>query len=174
MPSFEELGLREELLRTLEDEEIERPTALQAAVIPALRRGTNLVARASSGAGKTLAYGLGVLDRLRPAAEGAEEAQLRLLVLTPTLDEAERVAVALYPFVQAAGLGVTVPGGSWGATGGAEVVVTPAADAMEAVRVSAIKLDAVEAVVIDGAASIRELGAWERVDALLDLVPRDA
>src|SRR5690606_20908212 len=45
MPSFEDLGLREELLRTLEEEDISDPTALQAAVIPALRRGGNFVAR---------------------------------------------------------------------------------------------------------------------------------
>ncbi|MBW3535908.1 MAG: hypothetical protein KY453_11955, partial [Gemmatimonadetes bacterium] len=42
----------------------ERPTALQQAAIPVLRREGNLVARAGSGAGKTLAYGLGVLDRI--------------------------------------------------------------------------------------------------------------
>ena len=39
----------------LEDEEIVTPTALQEGVIPTLRRGGNLVARASSGSGKTLA-----------------------------------------------------------------------------------------------------------------------
>src|SRR5690606_13808913 len=44
MPSFEDIGLREELLRTLEEEEIDQPTALQEAVLPTLRRGGNLVA----------------------------------------------------------------------------------------------------------------------------------
>ena len=83
MPSFEEIGLRPELLRTLEDEEIERPTALQEAVIPSLRRAGNLVARASTGSGKTLAYGLGILDRLKPLPEPGDDdggTPLRLLV----------------------------------------------------------------------------------------------
>ena len=52
MSSFDDLGLRAELLRALGDEELERPTALQEAVIPALRRGGNLVARASTGSGR--------------------------------------------------------------------------------------------------------------------------
>ncbi|HET7320941.1 MAG TPA: DbpA RNA binding domain-containing protein [Longimicrobiaceae bacterium] len=175
MASFDDLGLRAELLRVLEDEDLERPTALQEAVIPALRRGGNLVARASTGAGKTLAYGLGVLDALpqREAEEGA--APLRMLVLVPTLEEAERVAGALFPYVQAVGLAVTVPGGAWGLPlDQAEVVVSPVADAMQAVRGSSLKLDALEAVVVDGAAAIAKLGEWERVDTLLDLIPRDA
>jgi ATP-dependent RNA helicase DeaD len=179
MADFKELGLREELLSALEDADLERPTALQEAVIPALRRGTNVVARASSGAGKTLAYGLGVLDRLKPRDGGDDdetgELSLRFLVLTPTADVADRVAASLFPFAQAAGLTLTVAGGSWGTSAGeAEILVTPAGDLMQAVRSSALKLDDVEAVVIDGASSIAELGDWEAVDSAMELLPRDA
>jgi superfamily II DNA/RNA helicase len=82
MPSFEDLGLRPELLRALEDQELDQPTALQEAVIPALRRGGNLVARASAGSGKTLAYTLGTLDRLTARDEEAETV-LRLPFSSP-------------------------------------------------------------------------------------------
>jgi ATP-dependent RNA helicase DeaD len=175
MSSFDDLGLRPELLRALGDEELERPTALQEAVVPALRRGGNLVARASSGSGKTLAYALGVLDRLTPREPVDEEVHLRFLVLVPTQEEAERVALSIFPYAQAVGLNVTVPGGSWGTPAAeAEVVVTPVADIMDAVRSSTTKLDQVEAVVIDGAAAICDLGEAVPLDALLDLVPRDA
>src|SRR6476620_380795 len=80
MASFNDLGLREPLVMALEEEGIEHPTALQQAAIPVLRREGNLVARASSGSGKTLAYALGVLDRIEPraatgdATEGDDEA----------------------------------------------------------------------------------------------------
>lgn len=182
MPSFEELGLREELVRTLDEEDVERPTALQAAVIPALRRGTNVVARASTGSGKTLAYVLGVLDRLEataaPAGGGESEAEgvaLRVLILTPTREEAERVALRAFPYAQAVGCAVAVVGGAWGTSpAAAEIVVAPAPDAMSAIRGSILKLDSVEAVVIDGASTVREIGGWGEVDAVLDLVPRDA
>lgn len=175
MASFEELGLREELVRTLEDEDIERPTALQGAVVPALRRGTNVVARASTGSGKTLTYVLGVLDRLAPREEESGEPALRVLILVPTLEEAERVALAAFPYVQSVGAAVAVPGGGWGTDPAtAEIVVAPAADAMSAVRSSVLKLDAVESIVIDGGSAILEVGGWDQVDAILDLVPRDA
>jgi ATP-dependent RNA helicase DeaD len=175
MADFKDLGLREELLSALEDEDLERPTALQEAVIPALRRGTNVVARASSGSGKTLAYALGVLDRLRPTESEAGEIELRFLVLTPTGETADQVAHSLFPYATAAGLSLTVAGGTWGsAAGETEILVTPVADLMGAVRSSALKLDAVETVVIDGASTIAELGDWDAVDSALELLPRDA
>jgi ATP-dependent RNA helicase DeaD len=179
MPSFDDLGLREELLRTLEDEDIDEPTALQEGVIPALRRGGNVVARTSSGSGKTLAYALGVLDRLRPLPASDEEEDaataLRFVVLTPTLEVAEHVARSMYPYAQAAGFSLSVPGGGWGLPATqAEVLVGPTADLMSAVRGSAMKLESLEAVVVDGASAIVELGDWDAVDTLLDLAPRDA
>lgn len=176
MSSFQDLGLRPELVRALGDEDLERPTALQEAMIPAARRGGNMVARASSGSGKTLAYGLAILDRLGTEQPAEDEAvPTRLVVLVPTREEADRVALTLFPYAQAVGLSVTVPGGNWGIEAGqTEVLVLPASDIMDRVRSSAVKLDAVEAVVVDGAAAIQQLGDWEAVDALLDLLPRDS
>ncbi len=194
MASFEDFGLREPLLAALEDEDIEIPTALQEAVIPVLRREGNLVARAGSGSGKTLAYALGVLDRLRPRApeaadaadeEGDEEEEAaeteapargtRMLVLVPTAEAAERVALTLVPYAASVELGVTVAGGSWGTAASlAEVLVGAPADVMDGVRASELKLDELEAVVLDGAAEIRELGGWESVETLMDHIPREA
>jgi ATP-dependent RNA helicase DeaD len=187
MASFQDLGLREVLLAALEDAGIERPTALQQAAIPVLRREGNLVARAGSGSGKTLAYGLGVLDRLEPRAEpdedeesadeGVEEAPrtTRLLILSPTAEAAERAALELVPFAQAAGLTIAASGGGWGTrTEEAEVLAATPGEVVEAVRASAVKLESVEAVVVDGAAEIESLGGWEALETLFDHVPRDA
>jgi ATP-dependent RNA helicase DeaD len=192
MASFQDLGLSEVLLAALEDAGIERPTALQAAAIPVLRREGNLVARAGSGSGKTLAYGLGVLDRLEPrevsetdededgdedAAPAADEAPrgTRLLILSPTAEAAERAAMELVPFAQAAGLTIAASGGGWGTrTEEAEVLAATPAEVVEAVRASAIKLEALEAVVVDGAAEIESIGGWEALETLFDHVPRDA
>lgn len=196
MASFEELGLRDALLRSLEDGDVEHPTALQEALIPVLRREGNVVARASSGAGKTLAYALGVLDRLEPragsseddeaedgeeAGEGAESTVeaaptgVRALVLVPSQEEAERVALALVPYTQGSGLLVGVPGGGWGTPlTEADVVVAPPAEAMRAVRGSGLKLEALEVVVVDGASDIEAAGGWEALETIFDHAPRDA
>ena len=154
MPSFDDIGLRDELLRTLEEEEMDRPTALQAAVLPTLRRGGNVVARASSGSGKTLAYGLGVLDRLRPETPASEEedggAATRMVVLTPTREGAERIALTLAPYVQSVGFAIAAAGGAWGTPlAAAEVVAGTPADVMDAVRSSTLKFDRLEALVVD-------------------------
>jgi ATP-dependent RNA helicase DeaD len=187
MASFQDLGLREPLLAALEDAGIERPTALQAAAIPVLRREGNLVARAGSGSGKTLAYGLGILDRLEARetpeedGDGDESAAddtprgTRLLILSPTAEAAERAAMELVPFAQAAGLTVAASGGGWGtATEEAEVLAATPAEVVEAVRASAVKLEGLEAVVVDGASEIESVGGWEALETLFDHVPRDA
>jgi ATP-dependent RNA helicase DeaD len=185
MASFQDLGLREPLLAALEDAGIERPTALQAAAIPVLRREGNLVARAGSGSGKTLAYGLGVLDRIQPRAgadedeegddEAAEAGGTRVLVLSATPEAAERAAMELVPYAQSAGLTIAASGGGWGTRSeSADVLVATPHEVMEAVRTSAVKLEGVEAVVIDGAAEIESLGGWEALETIFDHVPRDA
>lgn len=185
MASFQDLGLREPLLAALEDAGIERPTALQAAAIPVLRREGNLVARAGSGSGKTLAYGLGVLDRIQPRAgadedaegddEAAEAGGTRVLVLSATPEAAERAAMELVPYAQSAGLTIAASGGGWGTRSeAADVLVATPHEVMEAVRTSAVKLEGVEAVVIDGAAEIESLGGWEALETIFDHVPRDA
>jgi ATP-dependent RNA helicase DeaD len=186
MASFGELGLREALTRALEDDGIEAPTALQRAVIPVLRREGNVFARAASGSGKTLAYAVGVLDRLAPRAPAAEPAEgeeaaepeaggTRLLVLVPTREAAQRAALSLVHYAQAVELTVSAAGGGWGTPlGEADVLVATPAEVMDAVRQSTVKLDALEALVVDGASHVETLGGWEAVETLFDHVPRDA
>lgn len=184
MASFNDLGLREPLLMALEEEGIEHPTALQQAAIPVLRREGNLVARASSGSGKMLAYALGIFDRIEPRAAGDEEESdgdgddtpaTRVLVLVATPEAAEGTALALVPYAQAAELAVTAAGPGWGtAPGEADVLVATPGQVMDAVRTSGVKLEAVEAVVIDGASDVEALGGFESLESLFDNLPRTA
>jgi len=176
MTDFGDLGLRDELLRVLEDGDFEQPTGLQRATIPVLRRGGNLVARTSAGAGKTLAFALGVLDRLEPRepVEG-EATQPRVLIVRPTPEAAQRTALSLFAYAQGVGMSISVPGGSWGTPLQAAEIVVATPDAVLAeVRGSALKLDTVETVVVDGASAIEELGHLEALETLLDHLPRDA
>lgn len=180
MASFNDLGLREELASALEEQGIERPTALQQALVPVLRREGNVVARAASGSGKTLAYGLGIIDRLESRESDDEAAEpapqgTRLLVLTPTAERAESAALTLVPLAHAAGLTVAASGRGWGtASGDADVLVATPAEVMQSVRGSGVKLEGLEAVVIDGASEIESVGGWESLETLFDHVPRDA
>jgi ATP-dependent RNA helicase DeaD len=189
MASFNDLGLREPLVLALEDEGFDRPTALQQAAIPVLRREGNFVARAGSGSGKTLAYALGVLDRIEPRAGagddgeeedgggdeggGGGEGGTRVLVLVATPEGAEHTALTLVPYAHAVELGVTGTGSGWGTRpSDADVLVATPQQAMEGVRSSGVKLESVEAVVVDGASDIESLGGWEALESIFDNVPR--
>lgn len=176
MPSFEEFGLRVELVQALEDLEISSPTGIQEAVIPALRRGGNLVARASSGSGKTLAYVLGILDRLNQAdADDDEPASTRLLILVPDTSDAERAAVEAAAFAHAIDHQVAVLGTGWRTPPSeAAILIGSPEGVVESIRSSTVKLDKLQAVVVDGASTIVELGGWMQVEEVLDLVPRDS
>ncbi|HSJ10534.1 MAG TPA: DEAD/DEAH box helicase [Longimicrobiales bacterium] len=169
--TFAELGLSERLAGAARAAGHDRPTPLQAAAYPVLRRGGNVVLHASSGAGLTLAWGLPLLDRLADGDAAADGP--RALVLAPTIDRAARIADALAALTDGAGITVrpTLPG--WH-TAGADVVTTTPQRALADVQGSALKLESLEALVITDLAEFYRLGGDEALATLIGLVPRDA
>lgn len=167
--SFEDLGLKPELVEALASEGIERPTELQEQAIPVLRRGHNLVARGGPGAGTLVAYGAPLLDRLEPGG-----ATPKALVLVPSALAADALAESLARLATATGQTVAALGSPWAATANAGILFASPDAALDAVRSSRLKLDHVLALVIDGAAAIRDLGSWPAVETLASLVPHDA
>ena len=87
--SFDELGLTEPLLKAVAKLGWEKPTEVQACLIPEALAGRDVMGQARTGTGKTAAFALPILQRLGPnhAAEG-----VRCLVLTPTRELAAQVA----------------------------------------------------------------------------------
>jgi ATP-dependent RNA helicase DeaD len=175
MDSFQDTGIRQELLDMVEELDFDRPSALQGASIPLLRRGGNMVIRGSSGSGKTLAYSLAILDRLATQDAAETEVRTRAVVVRPTRGDSERAALTVQPFAGALGWSVTVAGSAWGIDAPeAEMVFGTPAALLERIASSALKLDAVEALVVDGAAALQTLGELAGLDTLLDQLPRTA
>ena len=92
-PNFSQLGLPAPLLAALADVGYETPSPIQAACIPHLLGGRDLLGEAQTGTGKTAAFALPILARLdltnkRPQA----------LVLTPTRELAIQVAEAFQKY----------------------------------------------------------------------------
>src|SRR5687767_2234727 len=108
MESFEELGLGPELVEALSSEGMEEPTPFQAAAIPVIRRGNNLLGRAGPGGGTLIAYGAALLDRLEPGA-GTPHA----LVVAPSAESARRLAESLAGVAAATGHAVASAGSPW-------------------------------------------------------------
>ncbi|HWI41205.1 MAG TPA: DEAD/DEAH box helicase [Verrucomicrobiae bacterium] len=88
--TFEQLQLREEILRAISGCGYESPTPIQAEAIPLAVQGRDLIASAQTGTGKTAAFVLPALQRLAapPALRGKGP---RVLVLTPTRELATQV-----------------------------------------------------------------------------------
>jgi len=104
--NFEEFGLDERLLRAIADLGYERPTQVQAALIPLGLAGTDILAQSRTGTGKTLAFSLPILQRL------AEGEPFGALLLTPTRELALQVSRDLRELGRHANLRVvTVYGG---------------------------------------------------------------
>jgi ATP-dependent RNA helicase DeaD len=170
MSGFADLGLSEPLLAAADAAGFEAPGALQRGSIPVIRRGGNAVLTASSGAGTTAAWALGVLDRL--GAEGAGDG-LRALVLVPTEARAGRVAAAVAPFARAAGVPLSARAPGWPAAARGLLVATPPA-VRAAMERSALKLEGIEAVVLVDLPALLAAAGEEDVAGIIAALPRDA
>ncbi len=93
--SFLELGLPEPLLRALADVGYETPSPIQAATIPALLAGRDMLGQAQTGTGKTAAFAIPILARLDLKRYGPQA-----LVLTPTRELAIQVAEAFHRYAR--------------------------------------------------------------------------
>src|SRR6516162_835760 len=87
--TFDGLGLSEPVLRALADVGYEAPSPIQAATIPALLAGADMLGQAQTGTGKTAAFALPALTRI-----GLEQREPQVLVLVPTRELALQVSEA--------------------------------------------------------------------------------
>ncbi len=90
---FADLGLPESLLAALREVGYETPSPIQAATIPALLAGRDMIGQAQTGTGKTAAFALPALARLDAAASKPQ-----VLVLAPTRELAIQVAEAFQKY----------------------------------------------------------------------------
>ncbi len=87
--TFESLGLRESVLKGVRDTGFDRPTSIQAKLIPAILAGRDVIGQAKTGTGKTAAFGLPILHLADP------NVSMQALILTPTRELAAQVAAEL-------------------------------------------------------------------------------
>lgn len=83
---FNELGLDENVLKSIDAMGFEEPSKIQAEVIPVLLEGHDVIGQAQTGTGKTLAFGAPVLSRI-----GSSKGKINSIILTPTRELAIQV-----------------------------------------------------------------------------------
>jgi len=170
--AFTALGLDERLARAVEALGFEHPTPIQEQAIPVLLAGRDMVGGARTGSGKTAAFGLPLLHRVRDG--GA----VRALVLAPTRELAIQVEEALTSFARALSLDlVCVYGGApyepqlRALRRGATVVVGTPGRLLDHLDRGSLDLSNVEMVVLDEADEMLRMGFLDDVERLLQATP---
>ncbi len=177
--TFASLGLIDPLLRTLETLDYRKPTPVQAEAIPAVLKGRDLMAAAQTGTGKTAGFALPLLQRL--TMEGAKVASnsVRALVLVPTRELAEQVHESFRVYGQNLPLrtyavygGVSINPQMMALRKGIDVLVATPGRLLDLYRQNAVGFARLQALVLDEADRMLDLGFAEELDALFSALPK--
>ncbi len=173
--TFASLGLRPELLKALSALGYEEPTPIQAASIPTLLGGSDLLGQAATGTGKTASFALPILDGLDTGNRGKSPVAL---VLVPTRELALQVSQAFHSYGRDFGARlVAIYGGAPARhqidalRRGVDVVVATPGRALDLGNRGALRLDEVRTVVLDEADEMLEMGFVEDIETILALTP---
>ena len=174
--SFSKLGLTPSLCLPLARLGYDQPTPIQAQAIPAVLTGTDLLARAQTGTGKTAAFGLPMIERLAARRDRGRR-RLGGLVLVPTRELAAQVHRSLATYAAPARLRVIAIFGGVGMgpqiqslKHGADIVVATPGRLIDHMQRRTVDLSAVEILTLDEADRMLDLGflpALRRVNASL-------
>ena len=180
-PGFDALGLRPELLAALDQLGYEEPTPIQAEAIPALLTGTDLLGQAATGTGKTAAFALPLLQRIRSegAAPGGPGAPLGL-ILVPTRELCMQVSEALHKYGKQLGVRtLPVYGGQpvqrqvRELERGVDVVVATPGRAVDLIQRRSLDLSGVAVVVLDEADEMLDMGFADELEQILEATNPD-
>ncbi len=175
---FSSLGLIPALVRAVDKAGYAAPTAIQAAAIPAILRGSDVLGAAQTGSGKTAAYALPLLQALMAPAAGPR--QVRALILVPTRELAAQVGQTVHALAKPLPIklkisvlfgGVSINPQMMDLRGGADIVVATPGRLLDLVRQNAVKLGGVSLCVLDEADRLLDMGFSEEINAILALLP---
>lgn len=179
---FSSLGLGTELVSALALQGYETPTPIQAAAIPKALAGHDLLAAAQTGTGKTAAFMLPSLERLKRYATASTSPAMhpvRMLVLTPTRELADQIDQNVQGYIKNLPLRHTVLFGGMNMDkqtadlrAGCEIVVATVGRLLDHVKQKNISLNKVEIVVLDEADRMLDMGFIDDIRKIMQMLPR--
>ena len=177
---FEDLGLSQPVLQALDLKGYNNPTPIQAQAIPPVLEGRDLMGIAQTGTGKTAAFMLPSIDRLREADKQTPFKSCRMLVLAPTRELAGQIAQNAKDYGALAGLKVhSIVGGTSVNKDrnklhrGTDILVATPGRLLDLIDQKAFTLDKVEVLVLDEADQMLDLGFIHALRRISQLVPED-
>ena len=182
MNKFAELGLGAEIVAALEEQGYQQPTLIQEAAIPKALAGHDLLAAAQTGTGKTAAFMLPSLERLKRYANASASPAMhpvRMLVLTPTRELADQIDQNTQRYIKNLPLrhtvlfgGVNMDKQTAQLRAGCEIVVATVGRLLDHVKQKNIVLNKVEIVVLDEADRMLDMGFIDDIRNIMQMLPR--
>lgn len=177
-PSFHALGLPKDLLKSVESRGYKIPSPIQASTIPILLEGSDVIGQAQTGTGKTAAFALPLLSRLKlDTSRGT-----KILVLAPTRELAIQVSNAFKEYSSfMKGIRVATIYGGQGYRDqirdlreDPQVVVGTPGRVIDHLNKKNLKIGALNALVLDEADEMLRMGFQEDVETILASIPKEA
>lgn len=182
MNPFSSLGLGTEIVSALTQQGYDHPTPIQAAAIPKALAGHDLLAAAQTGTGKTAAFMLPSLERLKRYATASTSPAMhpvRMLVLTPTRELADQIDQNVTAYIQNLPLrhtvlfgGVNMDKQTADLRAGCEIVVATVGRLLDHVKQKNINLNKVEIVVLDEADRMLDMGFIDDIRKIMQMLPK--
>jgi len=179
--SFEELGLRPELLRAVAEAGYTIPTPIQAQAIPVILAGRDVMGGAQTGTGKTAGFALPILQKLAPSANTSPSPArhpVRALILTPTRELAVQVEESIRTYGKHTNLRSTVVYGGIDikqqlpiVRGGIEVLVATPGRLLDHIEQKSVYLGQVEIFVLDEADRMLDMGFIPDIKRIMGHLP---
>ena len=174
--TFQELGLSAVILKALKEIGFEVTFPIQKAAIPLLLKGVDVIGQAHTGTGKTAAFALPILTKIKTNRNGPIQA----LILVPTRELALQVTNEINKFAKYTGIRtVAIYGGqSIGLQHnqlkrGIQIVVATPGRLIDHVKQESIRLDDVKFVVLDEADRMLDMGFIDDIKFILSYINED-
>ncbi len=175
---FATLGIDARIVVGLTALGYEEPTPVQRVAIPPLLAGRDVLAQAATGTGKTAAFALPLLTRIGMGHKSVGGPSV--LILAPTRELAMQVAEAVHRYGKSLGLqALAVYGGSSmeqqvrALKRGVDVVIATPGRALDHIRRGTLKLDTLQAMVLDEADEMLDMGFADELDAIFEATPAE-
>ena len=171
---FSELPIRQAIIRATEAMGYTEMTEIQQKAIPLMLAGHDMIAKAPTGTGKTVAFGIPILEKVADAPAGKP----RAVILSPTRELAQQIAGDLANLAQfLPGVRVVCVYGGAGMDkqqrqlkAGCQVVVATPGRLMDHYRHKAVDLSETETIVLDEADEMLNMGFYKDVRHIIDLM----
>ena len=173
MTRFEELGIKNPILTALSEIHFDEPFPIQAAAIPVLLSGQDVIGQAHTGTGKTAAFSLPIIQTIVP------KGGIQAIILAPTRELAVQKTGEIQRFSRHSGIRyVTIYGGQSinvqfdELKRGVEIVVATPGRLIDHIKRGSVRLNNVKYVVLDEADTMLDMGFIDDIKFILDLVPK--